>query len=295
LSEQLESIFTQSRKDWQLIIRDDGSSDNTLNIINEYARQYTGIIKVIRDSDGNIGASQNFLRLLSHADTDYVMFCDQDDIWLPDKIKITFDKTKEIEKKYSKNTPVLIHTDLKVVDKDLNVITNSFWNYQHLNPEKGKTFNRLLVQNVITGSTVMINKALKNKIKLLPKQMLMHDWWTSLVAAAFGRIDYVPIATTLYRQHGNNAIGAKGWNMQYILKAAKSGKSEIKTALQKTQLQAKAFLDTYRDDLTDEYLTLLNVYSDLGRQNFFVKRLKIIRYNFFKIGFLRNVGLFLAV
>ncbi|MFA6185737.1 MAG: glycosyltransferase family 2 protein [Phycisphaerae bacterium] len=295
LSEQLESIFTQSYKDWQLFIRDDGSSDNTSDVIKEYAKKRPAAIKLITDADGNIGTSQNFLRILSHTDTGYVMFCDQDDIWLPDKIKITLDKIKETEKKYGINTPILIHTDLKVVDKDLNVIADSFWKYQRLNPEKGKTLNRLLVQNVITGSTVMMNSALKDKIKILPEQMLMHDWWIALAAAAFGKIDYVPIATALYRQHDNNITGAKAWDVHYVLKTLMFGMSRIKTALQKTQLQAKAFLDIYKDNMTDEYSNLLKVYSTLDRQNFFLKRLNVIKYRFFKIGLLRNLGLFWAI
>ena len=258
LSKQIKSILGQSYKEWQLIIRDDGSCDNTLDVIKEYAQKHPDIIKFITDKDGNVGASRNFLRLLSHAETDYVMFCDQDDIWLPDKIKITFDKIKEVEKKYGLNTPVLIHTDLKVVDKDLNVIANSFWKYQHLNPEKGKTLNRLLVQNVITGCTAMINKALKGKIKLLPEQTIMYDRWISLAAAAFGKIDYVPTATILYRQHDNNIIGVKAWNVRYVMKML-SGMSSIKTTLQKTQMQAGAFLDVFRDELTEKYIDLLNV------------------------------------
>ena len=295
ISQQIDSLLSQGYPDWKLFVRDDGSSDNTMDIVKGYVLKYPDKINLINDTLGQLGPSLSFGRILETADSDYVMFCDQDDIWLPDKIKITFDKIKEIERKYGLNTPVLIHTDLKVVDKDLNVIANSFWKYQHLNPEKGKTLNRLLVQNVITGCTAMINKALKDKIKLLPEQTVIYDWWISLAAAAFGKIDYVPIATTLYRQHDNNIVGAKAWNVHYVLKALKFGMSRIKTTLQKTQLQAKAFLDTYRDDLTDEYSNLSNVYSTLDRQNFFIKRLNIIKYKFFKIGFLRNIGLFLTV
>jgi len=295
LSEQINSVLGQSCKEWQLIIRDDNSGDNTRDIIKEYTQRYPEKIKLVSDGDGNVGASQNFLRLLGHTNADYIMFCDQDDIWLPDKIKITLDKVKEIEKKYGINTPVLIHTDLKVVDKDLNVIADSFWKYQRLNPEKGKTLNRLLVQNVVTGCTVMINRALKDKIKLLPEQTIVYDWWIALAAVAFGKIDYAPTATVLYRQHDNNNIGAKEWNLGYIMNMARLNMGNFRTILQKTQLQAKAFLDIFRSELTEKDIDLLNVYSTLGRQNLFVRRLNLIKYNFFKMGFIRNIGLFLSV
>lgn len=295
LSEQIKSILRQSYKEWQLIIRDDGSGDTSLDVIKEYVRRYPEKIRLITDGDGNIGASQNFLRLLSHADTDYVMFCDQDDVWLPDKIEITFNKMREIEKEFGADIPVLIHTDLKVVDKNLDIISDSFWKFQHLEPQEGKSLNRLLVQNVITGCTVMINKGLKNKLKLLPEQTLMYDWWISLVAAAFGKIDYVSTATILYRQHDNNDVGAKEWRLRYIINMTGLGRGYLKTVLQKTYLQAGAFLNVFRDELTEKYVDLLNVYSTLGKQSFVTKRLNLIKYRFFKIGLLRNIGLFLAV
>jgi len=294
LPQQISSILNQSYRDWQLFIRDDNSSDNTLDIIESYARRYPDKVNVIRDKKRNIGISKSFLSLLNYVESDYVMFCDQDDIWLPDKIKITFDKMRETEEKFGLSTPVLIHTDLKVVDKRLNIVSDSFWRYQHLNPEKGKTLNRLLVQNVVTGCTMMINRALKNKIRFFPKQAIMHDWWASLVAAAFGKIDYVPTSTILYKQHDNSSIGAKEWGMGYMMKMARP-RSGIKATLQKTRIQAGAFLDTFRNELTSEYLNLLDAYSTLDNQAFLIKRCNLIKYRFFKIGFFRNIGLFLTV
>jgi glycosyltransferase involved in cell wall biosynthesis len=295
LSKQIKSILKQSHKEWQLIIRDDSSGDTSLGIIKDYVQHYPEKIRLITDEDGNIGVSQSFLRLLGHVDTDYVMFCDQDDVWLPDKIKITLEKMKECEEECGKNTPVLTHTNLKVVDENLNVISDSFWKFQRLDPQKGKRLNRLLVQNTVTGCTVMINNALKDKIKLLPEQTLMYDWWISLIAAAFGKISYVPTATILYRQHDNNDVGAKEWNLSYIMDMARSGRSNLKAFLQKTQLQAKAFLDIFKDELTEKHTDILNAYSILGQQNFLIKRLTLIKYRFFKIGLLRNIGLFFAV
>lgn len=295
LSAQIESIFAQSYKNWQLIIRDDGSCDNTLDVVNEWAQRYPEKIRLITGGDWNIGVSQNFLSLLSYVDTDYVMFCDQDDVWLPDKIIITLEQAKETEKRYGVNMPVLIHTDLKVADKNLNVIACSFWKYQNLNPEKGRSLNRLLVQNVITGCTVMINKALREKIKLLPEQTIMYDWWIALIAAAFGKIDYVPTTTMLYRQHDKNDIGAKEWKLGYIMNMIRLKRSNLKLLLQKPQQQARAFLDIFREELTERHIGLLAVYSTLDQQSFSVKRLNLIKYRFFKIGLTKNIGLFLYI
>jgi glycosyltransferase involved in cell wall biosynthesis len=295
LSEQIESIIRQTYLEWQLIIRDDCSRDNTLEIIKKYAQRYPDKIKLIADESGNLGVSQNFLRLLSYSNTDYIMFCDQDDVWLPDKIKITFDKMKELELAYGLNTPGLIHTDLKVADEGLRVIAESFWKYQHLGPYKGRALNRLLVQNTITGCTVMINKVLKERIKFLPERVIIYDWWISLVATAFGNIAYIPSQTLLYRQHDNNSIGAKEWTFGYIKKMAMSGEKKLKEILLRTQLQAKLFLEVYKNELPEKDIDLITVYSTLNQQNLFIRRLNLIKYGFFKIGFRRNIGFLLTI
>jgi hypothetical protein len=142
---------------------------------------------------------------------------------------------------------------------------------------------------------MMINKALKNKIKFIPEQAIVYDWWISLVAAAFGRIDYVTSPTMLYRQHDSNSIGAKEWGLKYVNKMASLGKSNLRAILLKTQSQAKAFLEVYRHELPQEYIKLLTVYSTLDQQGVLMRRLNLIRYGFLKTGFRRNMGLFFAI
>jgi glycosyltransferase involved in cell wall biosynthesis len=295
LSEQIKSILGQSCKEWQLIIRDDGSCDSTPEVIHEYSQRYPENIRSVTDSDGKLGVSGNFFHLLRHADTEYIMFCDQDDIWLPDKIEITLNYMKACESAMGKHLPLLIHTDLKVVDQDARIISDSFWNYQHLAPQQGMQLNRLLVQNVVTGCTVMINRALKNKIQYMPKQALMHDWWIALAAAALGRIDYVPAATVLYRQHNKNNIGARKWGPGHVLKMASLGKTRLRTLIEKTQVQAAVFLDIFGNELTAQSREMLTVYSSMGQMNFFKKRICLVKYGFFKTGFLRNLGMLFSL
>lgn len=118
LKEQLDSIFSQSYKDFEIIARDDGSSDETINILKSYN------IKIL-DTDKNLGAKLSFSTLLNDAvtntDRGYFMFCDQDDIWKSDKIEKTITTMKELEKENT-DLPLLVHTDLEVVDEKLNVL-----------------------------------------------------------------------------------------------------------------------------------------------------------------------------
>ncbi|MCK4792683.1 MAG: hypothetical protein KAV87_53630, partial [Desulfobacteraceae bacterium] len=172
------------------------------------AAEYPDKIKLITDSDGNLRASLNFGRLLEQADAEYTMFSDQDDIWLPNKIELTLNVMKATERIYP-GKPVLIHTDLKVVDSDLNTIADSMWSYQKLFPEIGNDLNRIMAQNVVTGCTMMINRKAKTVSMPIPSEAMMYDWWIAINVCKHGKIVYVSTPSILYRQHSKNWIGAR--------------------------------------------------------------------------------------
>ena len=120
LKQQLDSLLNQTFEDFKIIIRDDSSKDKTMDIIMEYKEKYPEKIKVIED-DVKCGSSvSNFMQLIKHATAPYIMFCDQDDYWLPNKIEISLKKMRQEEN--DKNKPILIYTDYKVVDSNLNSI-----------------------------------------------------------------------------------------------------------------------------------------------------------------------------
>jgi len=208
LREQIDSILAQSNQDWRLVIRDDGSVDNTLSIIKDCVARYPDKIVFIEDEGNHLGASLNFQRLLEHSVAEYIMFCDQDDVWLPRKVERTLNLMKATEEKYP-NKPVLVHTDLRVVDSRLKTIARSTWRYQGTSPEIGNDADKVVLQNVATGCTIMINQKAKDVSMPIPKEAIMHDWWIVINVAKHGRIVYIPDQLVLYRQHANNAVGAK--------------------------------------------------------------------------------------
>ena len=208
LREQIDSILAQSNQDWQLLIRDDGSNDNTVSIIKDYVAKYSDKILLIEDSENHLGASLNFSRLLENSTAEYIMFSDQDDVWLPRKVEATLNLMKATEKAYP-NKPILVHTDLRVVDSRLKIIAKSLWKYQGIPPEIGNNANRVVLQNCATGCTIMINSKAKEISLPVPKEAIMHDWWLAINAAKHGKIVYIPKQLVLYRQHSNNAVGAK--------------------------------------------------------------------------------------
>lgn len=220
LREQIDSILAQTEQNRILYIRDDGSTDKTPEIIHEYAMKYPGMIIPVHDNLGSQGCIRNFMAMLKYAQSDYYMFCDQDDIWMPDKVEKTLKAMKAAEAECRaanavKNEackdvlPVCVHTDLQVVDESGAQVHPSFVEKLGLDAE-GATFASLIYSNVLTGCTMMINQAMKELLDEVPVSCMMHDQWIGLLAEGCGKRVYLPEATIRYRQHGDNVMGAKG-------------------------------------------------------------------------------------
>ncbi len=209
LSEQIDSILYQTERDFRLLIRDDGSTDDTVERIDEYERRFSQRVCRLRDAMGNIGVIRSYERLLECSDADYILFSDQDDVWLPEKVELSLREIQKLEKMYGKGCPLLVHTDLQVVDEHLNLIDDSFWDYSAIDPyELDSNLKELGMSNSVTGCTMIINRALRKKTLPFPKVVTMHDAWLSIVAGKYGKVIPLGVATIKYRQHTGNAVGA---------------------------------------------------------------------------------------
>jgi glycosyltransferase involved in cell wall biosynthesis len=288
LEEQIQSLLSQSYTSWNLLIRDDGSSDQTVEIIKKYVKKYPEKIKFIQDTIQNSGPAGNFSILLQYSKSDYVMFCDQDDVWVSDKIENVYKKILRMENQFGKETPLLVHSDLFVTDKNLNIIAKSMFEFQNLNP-LATNLNQLLVQNNVTGCTVIINKALVQKATPIPKEVIMHDWWLALVASALGEIGFINNSTIMYRQHSMNDTGAKSYSLSYFLKRIRDFNHTQKLVL-KNFAQAKLFYENYAEELPNEAANQVVSYLSLLNQPFYQKIKTISKYKFYKQGTLRNIG-----
>ena len=290
IGQQINSILNQTYRDWNLIIRDDGSKDNTVNIINRYVQTYPDKIRLIVNASSNIGASQNFNSLLQQSSAPYIFCCDQDDVWLSQKIELTFQRMQALEDEFGYDCPLLVHADLQVVDQVLKLVSNSFWNYHHLDPNAGDQLNRILIRNVITGCTMLINKALRNLVLPIPVEAVMYDWWVGLVAAALGQVSYLDAPMILYRQHDFNAVGTKGWNASYIWSKI-SKLDTVKSYYRRTVTQSQCFLERYRSILGKNNLDLVEAYACIDQINFYEKRAMLFKYQILDVGLLRNIAL----
>ena len=214
LAEQLESIIAQTYTDWCLCVRDDGSRDRTPKILDEYAQKDTRI-SILKDKD-NLGACRSFERLLEQCgEADYYAFADQDDVWTPDKLAICLEAIRKAENDFP-NQPMVVHTDLQVVDEQLNEIAPSFWNYGGIVPQiLDSNIHYLAICNSVTGCAMMMNRAARKAALPFLPGIFMHDAWVALmVLKAGGRVIPIPQTTIRYRQHMQNVCGAQQYRFR---------------------------------------------------------------------------------
>ncbi|MCL2221737.1 MAG: glycosyltransferase family 2 protein [Oscillospiraceae bacterium] len=287
--ELIDSILAQSVKEFRLYILDDRSSDNTFSIACEYARRYPGMIIAEQNEVNTGGAKQNFMRLMMRTRDDYIMLCDQDDIWLDDKIELSLERMIEMENTYDSSTPILVHTDLTVTDESLQIISDSYKSMANIDFGFNR-LNNLVAMNIPTGCTIMYNRALSMLITVQPDFFVMHDWWVSLIAASFGEIGYVDAPTVLYRQHERNSIGAKRvLSLEYV-RYVLSNINVMAEKLDNSYRQARSFLKIYSDDLNGVQMELFSAHGLMNRRSKFGKLCTMIRYNTFLYSVARKVG-----
>lgn len=206
LVEQIESIIAQTNKNWVLYIRNDASTDKTGEIIEQYCNLYPEI-KEVKDSSGNLGCRGNFFRLLKEIESAYYMFSDADDVWLPNKVALSYERMLEMERNFS-DKPIIVHTDCSVVDTNLNMIYPEYWKATHFTPEAFYGYNLLSIRNPVAGAVMTINHKVKDLVFPLANNTILHDRWISMIVAKEqGVFSAIHTPTLLYRQHGNNIYG----------------------------------------------------------------------------------------
>ena len=261
IAERIDSLLNQTFQDFRLLIRDDGSNDNTPAIIEDYARKFPDKIEIIRDDVVCRSPHKNFLELLKHAEADYVMFCDQDDVWLPYKIQVTLWHMKEVERK-NPGLPALVFSGLKVADENLESM-NRYVQYSLDNAEYKLT--NLLMSNTIAGCTSMMNKALYSLSKgYVDGMYFAHDSFLGALAAVCGVLEHIPAAMILYRQHKNNASGymgvggGHGWFVNWLKKIR-----DIRKSSNGVKTKCDFLLENYSDVMLPEKLKELNNFAAL--------------------------------
>ncbi|HFR2867109.1 TPA: glycosyltransferase family 2 protein [Streptococcus agalactiae] len=284
LAQQIESIQKQTFKEWNLLIRDDGSSDKTCDIIRNFTAKDSRIRFINENEHHNLGVIKSFFTLVNYEVADFYFFSDQDDVWLPEKLSVSLEAAKH----KASDVPLLVYTDLKVVNQELNILQDSMIRAQshHANT----TLLPELTENTVTGGTMMINHALAEKW-FTPNDILMHDWFLALLAASLGEIIYLDLPTQLYRQHDNNVLGARTMDKRF--KILREGPKSIFTRYWKlihdSQKQASLIVDKYSDIMTANDLELIKCFIKIDKQPFMTRLRWLWKYGYSKNQFKHQV------
>ncbi len=202
LKEQVDSILNQTYKDFTLYIRDDGSTDGTVKLLQEYNDSRICLIK-----GNNIGPAASFFELLKMAkDTEYIFFSDQDDVWFENKLE----NMLSVISAYG-NTPTMVFSDFETIDENGKQTDTSYFEHLSLCVKSGETeLSKVIAQPFVFGCASVINKALAEMVTDPPEDIEMHDCWISQSAAAVGKLIYMPQQTIAHRFHSSNATGREG-------------------------------------------------------------------------------------
>lgn len=204
LDVQIKSLLGQTHQDFIIVAHDDGSSDGTRQILLDYQEKFQSKFFILEDNIRCGSANRNFQHLLSVVEFNYAFFCDQDDVWLSNKLETYMDRFKDC----SENIACVVYGDLVVVDSNLKVISPSMWQFQNTGVRLSKNIKWLACRNPVTGCAMAINKQAYS-ISDFSKESVMHDWWIALsVRASGGELLEVTEPLVLYRQHENNVVGA---------------------------------------------------------------------------------------
>lgn len=251
VGELLESIRNQSWPHWDLWIRDDGSNDGTLEILEDFASRMAESGKggtgnrVHLLPDENIGIVQSFFRLLDAAGSDYAgyAFCDQDDVWLPEKLE-----RAALSLKRDVGVPFLYHGRQWLTDQE--------GGKRVLSPVPVRVgFANALIQNQVVGCTMVINARLRQCVMHSLRDsdgttsfpgIIMHDWWCYLLASGTGRIHYDPEPQILFRRHQESSTPAATGSLR-ALRGRLSGLGKRNWSLSHIMIQAECLSRHYSD------------------------------------------------
>lgn len=295
IQKQIESILSQSFQDYHLFIGDDASTDKTQEIIEKFTSEHPDKITFI-PFEINVGANANFSRLIEMSEGDYIMLADQDDIWHPDKIAASMEAMQMLEAEYGKDEPLLVYSDLNVIDETDNVIHPSWKKYVGVT-KKSYSLSRLLVRHAYLGCTLLFNKELYMLSTPIPLEAGMHDYWITLIATLFGKIKEVDHPLIDYRLHKRNVIGARPFDFKWFWNEIHHNPNFVdhfQQRILKAYARAFTLYKRYQNSLDDNDLETIEKFVQVKYLPYSKELFYRIKYGFWDQTFWQNMILLYA-
>lgn len=292
LQAQIDSLLSQTYTDLTILAGDDGSTDDTLTILREIAAAHPHRLRLLPPQKPSGSAKENFLRLMAASTAPYVALSDQDDVWLPDKLTASMEAMQTLEQQHGTDVPLLVFSDLTVVDEHLQQVHPSFWVQQHIKPDRIHHLAPLLAQNVVTGCTALMNRALVRRCLTMPPEVYMHDWWIALNACVFGHSYVLHRPTVLYRQHEHNVIGARTYPKPKLVPSWRYHRMR-RIHWETRERQAEAMLQVHGTAMPLDKLHILQDYVRCETSpNRLVRVFTWLRRGYFQTGLRPNLAIF---
>lgn len=303
---QLESIQRQSYTGWSILARDDGSTDNTVAILEDFADRHPHKLNLIKGRpERRLGAAGNFVRLMEQSTAETVFFADQDDIWYADKMRRSILQLRELKARHGPHMPILVHHDFAVIDKDGHQ-THASFDYDFNRNKADSRMARMLTQGIVHGFSMAANRALIDRALPTPSVIAMHDQHLSFVARATGVLAYIPAPLAQYRIHDTNTtsgigvMGKREWGKLSLtdlfsanaLPLVRELSNTARSILEQKCRVADSFATRYKGEISEETERLVRDFAALSQQGPIDRRVSIIKNGFLphalthKLGFL---------
>lgn len=255
--EQLDSIINQTYRNVEIVVRDDGSSDNTVSIIKEYQQKYNNITL---HEGKNLGFVKSFFELLKLADADYYSYADQDDIWMENKIELAVSSLNELDD----SKPNMVFGNSDYYDENMKLIGKGERNKKY-------SFLKALFSCCGQGMTMTVNKKTRDMIiESNPKTCFFHDWWTYLLCVGLGNVAYNNVVTVKYRRMKQNATSEGQGYIRLLMWRIKN--LLLNDGMQDIKQQMLNFKDYYYHQLSKENRKIIDLFSsDYSLENSFKK------------------------
>jgi glycosyltransferase involved in cell wall biosynthesis len=282
LEAQLDSLFGQTYTDFRIIVHDDGSTDRTMEILLAYHDRHPNKVLILADEHKGLGATQNFAHLLLHATAPYIAFCDQDDVWLPEKLEWSLGELQRLQNEFP-GKPAMVYSDLQVIDEAGNLLADSAWEQLQLDP-RFFTLNRLLIQNIPHGCAIMIDRAMQELVCPIPPEAMLHDHWIALSAVLLGAYQAIETPLVLLRNHSSNVTRrqtGKGEKLERYLQNLRSD-AAYESMVQLRVAQASALREKYEKRLSETQRRTLDRFILLGSTRGLLRKWIYLRNGFFR-------------
>jgi len=290
LSAQLDSLLLQTYSNFTIHISDDASSDKTCEIIEEYAKRFPDKFMYTKN-ETNIGYVKNFEKLLTKCTEKYLAFCDQDDIWHENKLSLQIAAMQELEKKFP-NEACLVHSDLRVINKDNATIKKSYFKFRGYRLKDKKDLGHVLGPCGVMGNTILMNAQLKKVVLPFPEFLDVHDYYVAVICELFGHRKTLNMALIDYRIHEHNSSNN---NKNFAKKNFFKKFIERKFTLPNLDTKRKIFLPPLLTIIQDKQdLKILQSYIEYleFKQNRFTIFINLLRYSLVKRDLMFRTKLF---